>query len=164
MVRYYLSRTVITNTHVTKHTCATACYDLDRGFLYGSIVLILIWNFAPGNYFHLLAWSTIPANYNLMILIAYTSVVTLFVAGELDRHDKSRPQKVQRLNFIKYPIFGFGIILFGFWLMLFWPEIKINLFNIVSNPIALSLQVILVPLTLVLMVLQKTRGEAAAVV
>ena len=93
MVRYYLSRTVITNTHVTKHTCATACYDLDRGFLYGSIVLILIWNFAPGNYFHLLAWSTIPANYNLMILIAYTSVVTLFVAGELDRHDKSRPQK-----------------------------------------------------------------------
>jgi LexA-binding, inner membrane-associated putative hydrolase len=137
---------------------------LDRGFLYGSIVLILIWNFAPGNYFHLLAWSTIPANYNLMILIAYTSVVTLFVAGELDRHDKSRPQKVQRLNFIKYPIFGFGIILFGFWLMLFWPEIKINLFNIVSNPIALSLQVILVPLTLVLMILQKTRGKAAAVV
>jgi hypothetical protein len=137
---------------------------LDRGFLYGSIVLILIWNFAPGNRYHLLTWSTIPANYYLMIVVAYISIVTLFVAGELDRHDKTHSQKVQRLNFVKYPIFGFGIILFGFWLMLFWEEIKINLLNIVSNPIALSLEVILVPITLILMIIQKTRGKTAAVV
>ena len=116
---------------------------LDRGFLFGSIVIILIWNFAPGNNFHLLTWSTTPANYYLLISFAYASVITLFVAGELDRHDKSRSQKVQRFNFIKYPIFGFGVILFGFWLLLFWPEIKINLFNIVSNPIAFSMEAVL---------------------
>lgn len=137
---------------------------LDRGFLYGSIVVILIWNLAPGSNFHLLTWSSIPANYYLLISIAYASVITLFVAGELDRHDKSRSPKVQRFNFIKYPIFGFGVILFGFWLMLFWPEIKINLLIIVSNPIAFSMEAILVPVTLVLMIIQKTRGKSPAVV
>ena|SRR5215469_18681677 len=99
-----------------------------------------------------------------MIFIAYISVVTLFVAGELDRHDKTRSEKVQRLGYVKYPVFGFGLLLFGIWLILFWPQIKINLFNIVSNPIALSLEVILVPATLTLMIIQKTRGRTRAVV
>lgn len=136
---------------------------VDRGFLYSSIVLILIWNFAPGYHFHLVTWSAITSNFYLMILIAYASVITLFVSGELDRHDKKRSQKVQRINFIKYPIFGFGAILFGFWLILFWSEIKLNLLNIFSNPIAFSLEVILVPLTVVLMIIQK-RGKYPAVV
>lgn len=136
---------------------------VDRGFLYSSIVLILIWTFGPGYNSHLVTWSGITSNFYLLILIAYASVITLFVSGELDRHDKARSQKVQRINFIKYPIFGFGVILFGFWLILFWPEIKLNLLNIFSNPIAFSLEVILVPLTVFLMIIQK-RGKSPAVV
>lgn len=85
------------------------------------------------------------------------------MAGELDRHDTIH-SKVQRFNFIKYPIFGFGVISFGLWLTLFWPEIKANVFNIVSNPVAFSLEVILVPVTLDLMIIQKTRGKSATVV
>src|SRR5262249_23071701 len=85
---------------------------LDRGFLYGSIVLVLIWNFAPGNNSHLLTWSTVPANFYLLISVAYASVITLFVAGEIDRRDKARSPKLQRSDFIKYPIFGVGVILF----------------------------------------------------
>lgn len=137
---------------------------LDRGFLYGSIVVILIWRFAPGNISHLQSWSTIPTGQYLAVLVAYASVLTLFVAEELDRHDKSPSQKIKRLNFVKYMIFVFGLILFGIWIILFRNEIITNIHNIFSNPMALSIELITVPVVVILMIIQKTKGKGPVVV
>jgi LexA-binding, inner membrane-associated putative hydrolase len=142
---------------------------LDRGFLYTSIIVILVWNFAPGNMVHLLSWSTASSSYYTMILVAYASVASLFIAGELDRHDKFRSPKVPRTNLrtnlLKYPIFGIGLVLFSIWLVLFRDQILTNIFlNILSNPLALSMEIVLVPLVLALMIIQKTRGKEPAVV
>jgi LexA-binding, inner membrane-associated putative hydrolase len=137
---------------------------LDRGFLYGSIVIILIWHFAPGNNLHLLNWSNIPAKYYLIISVAYASVMVLFFAGELDRHDKIPSKKLKRFNFIKYLIFPFGLILFSIWIILFRDEIITNLRNIFSNPVAFSIEAIVVPLVIILMIIQKTKGKPPAVV
>jgi hypothetical protein len=137
---------------------------LDRAFLYGSIVTILIWHFAPGNNLHLLSWSSIPARYYLVISVAYASVLTLFVAGELDRHNKFASQKLKRFNFIKYVIFVFGLILFSTWVFLFRNEIYANLLSVASNPVALSMEAIMVPVVVILLILQKTRGKGPVVV
>jgi hypothetical protein len=138
---------------------------LDRAFLYTSIVLILVWNFAPGNGIHLISWTAAPTSYYIMILVAYASVAALFIAGELDRHDGIHPRKVSKFNFIKYPIFGIGLILFSIWIILFRDQILQNIFlNVLSNPIALGMEVIAVPLVIIFMIKQKTKGNKPAVI
>lgn len=154
---------------------------LDRGFLYGSIVTILIWHFAPGNNLHLISWSTIPMSYYLVIFVGYGSVLTLFVAGELDRRDKSPSRKLKiaeeldqsdkspsrklrKMDFIKYVIFAFGLILFSIWLILFRNEIITNIQNVLSNPIAFSMYATIVPAAIALMILQKSKGKGPVVV
>jgi LexA-binding, inner membrane-associated putative hydrolase len=154
---------------------------LDRGFLYGSIAVILIWHLAPGNNLHLLSWSTIPSGFYLVISVGFASVLTLFVAGELDRRDKSPSRKLKiaeeldrsdkspsrklmKLNLIKYLIFAFGLILFSIWLILFRDEIIRNVHNIISNPVAFSMEVIIVPVVVILMIIRKTKGRGPVVV
>jgi len=138
---------------------------LDRAFLYTSIVIILVWNFAPGNYVHLLSWTFASTGYYVMILIAYISVAALFIAGELDRHSEIHPHKNIKFDFIKYPIFGIGLMLFIIWIVLFREQILQNIFlNVLSNPIALGLEVIAAPLVILFMVKQKTKDNKPAVV
>lgn len=138
---------------------------LDRAFLYTSIVIILVWNFAPGNYVHLLSWTFASTGYYVMILIAYIFVATLFIAGELDRHSEIHPHKNIKFDFIKYPIFGIGLMLFIIWIVLFREQILQNIFlNVLSNPIALGLEVIAAPLVILFMVKQKTKDNKPAVV
>jgi LexA-binding, inner membrane-associated putative hydrolase len=154
---------------------------LDRGFLYGSIAVILIWHLAPGNNLHLLSWSTIPSGFYLVISVGFASILTLFVAGELDRRDKSPSRKLKiaeeldrsdkspsrklmKLNFIKYLIFAFGLILFSIWLILFRDEIIRNVHNIISNPVAFSMEVTIVPVVVILMIMRKAKGRGPVVV
>lgn len=138
---------------------------LDRAFLYTSIVIILVWNFAPGNYVHLLSWTFASTGYYVMILIAYIFVATLFIAGELDRHSEIHPHKNIKFDFIKYPTFGIGLMLFIIWIVLFREQILQNIFlNVLSNPIALGLEVIAAPLVILFMVKQKTKDNKPAVV
>lgn len=47
---------------------------LDRAFLYTSIIIILVWNFAPDNGIHLLSWTAAPTSVYVMILVAYASI------------------------------------------------------------------------------------------
>ncbi len=88
----------------------------------------------------------------------------LKIAEELDRHDKSPSQKIKRLNFVKYLIFVFGLILFGIWIILFRNEIITNIHIIFSNPMALSIGLITVPVVVILMIIQKTKGKGPVVV
>lgn len=133
--------------------------------MYTSIVIILVWNFAPGNYVHLLSWTFASTGYYVMILIAYIFVAALFIAGELDRHSEIHPHKNIKFDFIKYPTFGIGLMLFIIWIVLFREQILQNIFlNVLSNPIALGLEVIAAPLVILFMVKQKTKDNKPAVV
>ncbi|MGC2382068.1 MAG: hypothetical protein WA631_03035 [Nitrososphaeraceae archaeon] len=138
---------------------------LDLAFLYTSIVIILVSNFAPGNGMHLLSWTANPTIYYVTILVAYASVVGLFVAGELDRHNGIHPRKISKFNLIKYPIFATSLILFSIWIILFRDQILRNIFlNVLSNTIALGLEVIIVPLVIIFTIKQKTKGSKPAIV
>lgn len=94
-----------------------------------------------------LATAAAPTSYYITILVAYASIVGLFVAGELDRHNGIHPCKISKFNLIKYPIFAISLILFSIWIILFRDQILRNIFlNVLSNPTALGLEVIIVPL------------------
>ncbi len=139
---------------------------LDRSFLYGSIVLILIWHFAPGNNMHLLSWTHVPSTYYFGIIVGYSSILTLFVAGEMDRHGKISFLKITGIKFTiaKYLVFGIGVILFGLWMILFRDEILKNLYNIFANPIAFLMMAILIPISIAILIWQKTKGKDNAVI
>ncbi len=100
-----------------------------------------------------------------MILVAYASVAALFIAGELDRYNGIHQHKNIKFEFIKYLIFGMGLILFIVWIVLFQEQILQNIFlNVLSKPITLGLEVIAVPLVILFMVKQKIKGNKPAVV
>ncbi|MGN6624821.1 MAG: metal-dependent hydrolase [Candidatus Nitrosocosmicus sp.] len=139
---------------------------LDRSFLYGSIVLILIWHFSPGNSEHLLSWTKISTNYYFGILVGYISILTLFVAGEMDRHNKISFVKVtgNTFNILKHATFGLGILLFVFWIVLFKDKIIENLIYMFNNPIAFSLAAIIIPISIVILIKQNTIGKSDAII
>jgi hypothetical protein len=129
---------------------------LDRGFLFGSIVVILIWFFAPGNTLHLAIWSTTPTMNYLVIGIGYAAVGTLFAAGELERRD--RPQRTVKSKFIKYPIFGLGLALLAIWGILYGNEMMKNLISTFANPVSILMGIIIIPLVIITLIKLKTRN------
>ncbi len=132
---------------------------LDRSFLVGSIAVILIWFFAPGNVLHLSTWTTTPMNY-LVIAFGYIPILVLFVGGELERRGK-----LGKFTFGKYPIFGLGIILLGVWGLLIRNNIATNLSDIFSNPVSILMAVIIIPLAIIGVIKWKTRkSDTPAVV
>lgn len=137
---------------------------LDRAFLYTSIVIILIWHLAPGNNQHLLSWSAVPDNFYFVTLVGYVSLMILYLTGELDRHNKIPSRLFMGFDVVKYPIFAIGLIIFVIWLILFWDKIEQNLVNIFYNPLAFSMEAVLIPLVIIIMIRQKTKKGTPAVV
>jgi hypothetical protein len=136
---------------------------LDKGFLFGSIAVILIWFFAPGNALHLSTWSSYPMMDYGTILVGFFAIAVLFFAGEMDRRDKT--PRFGKLNVIKYPMFFLGLGLFGYWGFLFANQISKNLMIVFSNPVAIIMGVILVPLVIIGMIKWKTsKRDTPAVV
>ena len=134
---------------------------LDRGFLFGSIAVILIW-MLPGNLLHLgILIPSITLNYPV-IVTGFVAIVVLFGAGEMDRRDKT--PRFGRLNFIKYPLFVLGLGLFVYWGILFGNEINKNFMHIFSNPMAILMGVIIVPLVIVAMIKWKLRNGKTSMV
>lgn len=88
---------------------------LDRGFLFGSLAVLLVWALVPdssGAFANLnLLKSTKISTYELWFL-GLVAVGTLFFAGELDRRDKIRPI-LGRLKVARVPIFVLGLALLG---------------------------------------------------
>jgi hypothetical protein len=135
---------------------------LDRGFLYCSIAIIVLWVFMP-NVSNLEFLLSIPLTNYLILFFGFISVTILFLAGELDRRDK--PLRVPRFNYIKKPIFVLGIISFVVWLVLYRVEILANLENIFSNLIPVLLGAIIVFLVSLAVIKWQTRaGKTPALV
>ena len=127
---------------------------MDRGFLYGSVVVTLIWLFAPDNA-HYPILLTYPLKDFSVLAVGFIAIVFLFVAGELDRRDE--PVRIPTFNFVKYPIFIAGLMLFVTWIALFWTKIVANLYDILSYPITFLLAVACVPLVSLAVIKWQTR-------
>lgn len=136
---------------------------LDRSFLVGSIAIILVWFFAPGNTFHIGTWIGVPSGSYTVIGVGFVAILVLFFAGEIDRRGHS--PKLGRFNFAKYPIFVSGIILLGVWGALMVDDIERNIRTIFfSNPISVIMVVIIVPLAIFGVIKWKTRRGRVGIV
>ena len=129
---------------------------LDHGFLYGSVVVILIWLFAPDNAHYLILLTYLLKDF-FVLAVGFIAMVFLFVAGELDRRDE--PVRIPKLNFVKYPIFIAGLMLFVTWIALYWTKIVANFHNILSYPITFLLGVTFVPLVSLAVIKWQTRSS-----
>lgn len=134
---------------------------LDKGFLIGSIIVILIWTFAPGNYLHFTMWTNLPTMSYYQIGIGYAAVGTLFVAGEIDRRNKK--PRFGRSKVMKYPIFGLGLALIGIWAIMIWMQMQHNLTIIFHNPVSILMGIIIIPIAIFILLKLKTRGGKTAV-
>lgn len=120
---------------------------LDKSFLVGSVVVILVWFFAPGNALHLTMWTGTPHMNYFEVGFGFVAIVTLFIAGEIDRKDTG--PRLGKFTVIKYPLFGLGIIFLGIWGILMGKDIDKNLADVFSNPISILMTVIVIPLAII---------------
>jgi len=125
---------------------------LDRGFLYGSIVVILIWIFIPSNHLSILA----STNYS-GLWAGFAGVFVLFFSGELDRKHKTP-------RFIRYTSFVSGLALLVIWIILSLNEIAKNLMTIFANPLSIFVGIIIISLAIILMIKVKTRSGRNAII
>jgi len=137
---------------------------LDRGFLWGSVALILVWLLAPDGS-HLALLSNNPITFYVPYFVGYASLSIIYIAGDIDRRDRDKPTRIPELSFLKIPLFIVGIGLLATWFVLYRSEIWANLETIFSNWISILLGVVLVTLaSLVVIKWQMRRGKAPAIV
>lgn len=136
---------------------------LDSGFFLGSVAIILVWILAPdGSHLAYLSSHSI-ANW-IAYVVGYAGIAVVFVAGELDRRDRSQPLRIAHYNFIKYPVFAAGAVLFFVSIILYWTEILANLEATASDWISISLGILLVALLGFAVVKWQTKQGKTAVV
>jgi len=110
---------------------------LDRGFLFGSIVLVIVWLALPG--FKNYAVFTLPLTFYYPFVAGFAFFGLVYFAGELDRRDRKVPLKVipttmiQHKDIWKKPLFVAGIVSFVAWLILYRLEIWNNLKALSAN-------------------------------
>jgi hypothetical protein len=121
--------------------------------------MILVWFFAPGNMLHLSTWTTTSPMSYFVTAFGYVPILILFIGGELERRGK-----LGKFIFIKYPIFGLGVILLGVWGVLIGKDILTNMSGIFSNPVSILMAVIIIPLAIIGVIKWKSRKSDPAVV
>ncbi len=115
---------------------------LDRGFLFGSLMLILVWLLAPDGSHLFALFSSFPLAY----IFGYVSIAIIYASGELDRRDRVKRQRIPEISFLKKPLLAAGILLFAFWLFLIGDEIRANLEVLYSSWISILLGGLMVTL------------------
>ncbi|HZW55400.1 MAG TPA: metal-dependent hydrolase [Nitrososphaerales archaeon] len=133
---------------------------LDRGFLFGSIAVLLIWLFVPSNF-------SSPPNVNTLLqvplsvyatwLLGLVAVGVLFFSGEIDRRDRVRPI-IGKLKPVKVPIFGIGIFLLSLWVTVYRSTLGSNVASVVSTPLQILTMIVLIPLIALALVWYETKG------
>lgn len=110
---------------------------LDRGFLVGSLLLVIIWLVTP-DLSHVAIFNK-PGSFYYPFIAAFAFFGLIYLAGELDRRDRKVPLRIipktmiRRKNIFKKPIFVAALIFFGVWLALFRMEIITNLELLFAN-------------------------------
>jgi len=140
---------------------------LDRGFLFGSIGIVVVWvvtqYFSNGTLL-LNSFSELSP-----LLVAFLSIVAFFIGGELDRRDQEAPfgknalDPLRKVSFLKVPLLIVGTVLAVYWLILYRVEILANLELISANwiPILASTAVLaIVSIVIVKWYTRKTQPHA----
>jgi len=139
---------------------------LDRGFLLGSALMILIWLFVPtmsGTFPNLGSILSTPSRVYQVWTIGLIAIGILFLAGELDRKDQK--PKLGGLNFLKIPIFVFGLALLAYWVLLNGATFGSNVQSVFTQPLALVAAIVLLPLLAFILIRWKTkRGTSTAII
>jgi hypothetical protein len=121
---------------------------LDRGFLVGSVILVLIWVVAP-DLSHVAIFDE-PWSFYYPFIAGFAFFGFVYLAGELDRRDRAVPLRVipktmiRRKNVFKKPIFAVGLVFVVVWLFLFRLEIAANLESLFANWITITLGIVAV--------------------
>ena len=133
---------------------------LDRGFLFGSIAVLLVWLFVPdskGTLANLAVLRSTPDGVYEVWILGLFAVGMLFLAGEMDRRDKVRPILGQ-LKAIKVPIFFVGLALFGAWVYVYRSSFASNISSAVSQPLQIAVIIVLIPVIAFALVRMQTKG------
>ncbi len=135
---------------------------LDRGFLFGSSIVILIWIIWPPNLSHVMGVYNYLESSEPVWQVGYAAIFLLFAAGETQRRDK-----VPKLPFLKplqVPMFIGGLLLLAAWFELFSDKIYMNIQNIFMDPVPILAAAIAVPVTAFIVIRFYTRGGRTTVV
>ena len=139
---------------------------LDRGFLFGSAAVFLVWLFVPSSNWTLssleLLANTAPSVYETW-LVGFVGIGTIFFAGEIERRDLAHA-RLGMLKPVKYPIFLVGIAIVVVWIALYRTSIVSDVGSAVAQPLQVATAMILIPLIAVLLIKSKTRGGKVATV
>jgi len=139
---------------------------LDRGFLFGSIALILVWIFIPTttlSFPNLSILISTPASTYEIWLVGLTAVGTLFLAGEVDR-DTVHPV-LGRLKRGKFLILLTGFAVLGAWISLYRDSIGSNFSTALSQPFQIIAMIALTPITAFLLIRRQTKnGKQPAII
>ena len=142
---------------------------LDRGFLFGSIILAGI-RFLD-LYYSNAALLLDDASRSSSLVIAFCSIVALFLGGDLDRRDQEAPfgktllDPLRRISFLKIPLVIVGGVLAALWIFLYRENIASNLEAIGSNWISIAVAGLLITVaSLVIIKWQTRKGRPPAIV
>jgi hypothetical protein len=129
---------------------------LDRGFLFGSVLLAIIWLAAPDlSHF---AMFNVPLSFYYPFIAGFAFFGLAYLAGELDRRDRKEPLKIipktmiQNKNIFKKPIFVAGLVLLIVWLILYRLEIWTNLESLFSNWLTITLGTAAIAIMIILLI------------
>ena len=142
---------------------------LDRGFLFGALSLIAVWMITQ--YYTNSIFLVEDLSKSAPILAAYFSIISLFIAGELDRRDQEAPFGVKKLDplkgftFLKWPLMVLGVIFGCLWVFLYSDRIISNLGLITSQWIStLFAGVLLVAISLSITAYHIRKSKSKAIV
>ena len=128
--------------------------------------MILIWLFVPtmsGTFPNLGSILSTPSRVYQVWTIGLIAIGILFLAGELDRKDQK--PKLGGLNFLKIPIFVFGLALLAYWVLLNGATFGSNVQSVFTQPLALVAAIVLLPLLAFILIRWKTkRGTSTAII
>jgi LexA-binding, inner membrane-associated putative hydrolase len=115
---------------------------LDRGFLFGSTAVVLVWLARPLGVSNLSALiAGLGANW---VYVGYIAVGVLYASGETDRRDI--PARLPWLKPARWPLLVSGVVLFVLWVWLFALEIARNVGVVFSDPLSLGFGILAVVL------------------
>ncbi len=137
---------------------------LDKGFLFGSGAVAIVWLLTPLDLAHLVLIQSYFFNNPLPLALQFGWVATLFIAGELDRRDRTEGPRLGKGNFLKYPLLAIGIVGLVGWLVAVSSTIYQNVTNIFSNPVGIVLSGIIVPVVGFIILRYQTRKGKSTLV
>ncbi|MDA4127637.1 MAG: metal-dependent hydrolase [Thaumarchaeota archaeon] len=121
---------------------------LDRGFLFGSAAVLLVWILRPLSSSNFV--SLVMALDSNWLWVGYIAVGILFAAGETDRRDL--PARLPQLKPFAWPLLGTGVALLALWGTLYGVEIVHNVESIFSDPVLVVTTAVVVGLAVTLTV------------